>query len=214
MKAREQNLDYVAGKKALEDHIEAFDMLDKRGRLTRQNVTSDIKTGAGNMRVESKSGATCFVATAAYGDGDHPNVRFLRSFRDGWLQRRKSGRAFIDWYWRVGPKLAEVVGSREPLRLASRVALGFWCASFAFAGKTPLAAADPRSVPLEGNEGFSRKNYRFQPISRAKLTKFRGGCLGAKVFAVDQQNLSQADVMGVVAGDLAQEQPFHHGGQR
>lgn len=125
VKAREQNLDYVAGKKALEDHIEAFDMLDKRGRLTRQNVTSDIKTGAGNMRVESKSGATCFVATVAYGDGDHPNVRFLRSFRDGWLQRRKSGRAFIDWYWRVGPKLAEVVGSREPLRLVSRVALGF-----------------------------------------------------------------------------------------
>ncbi|GAB7549933.1 CFI-box-CTERM domain-containing protein [Cupriavidus sp. 8B] len=123
VKAREQNLDYVAGKKALEDHIEAFDMLDKRGHLTRQNVTSDIKTGAGNMRVESKSGATCFVATAAYGGADHPDVRFLRAFRDGWLQHRKFGRAFIEWYWRVGPKLARVVASREQLRRASRAAL-------------------------------------------------------------------------------------------
>lgn len=123
VKAREQNLDYVAGKKALEDHIETFDMLDKRGRLTRQSVSSDIKTGAGNMRVESKSGATCFVATAAYRDANHPDVSFLRSFRDGFLQQHRAGQAFIGWYWRVGPKLARVVDSREPLRYVSRLLL-------------------------------------------------------------------------------------------
>ncbi|MFP3553801.1 CFI-box-CTERM domain-containing protein [Paraburkholderia sp. SIMBA_049] len=123
VKAQEQGMDYVEGKKAIEDHIEAFDALDKRGRMTRQSVNSEIKTGAGRMNITSKSGASCFVATAAYGGADHPDVRFLRAFRDEYLEQRRAGRAFIDWYWRVGPKLARVVGSSKSLRRASRIAL-------------------------------------------------------------------------------------------
>jgi hypothetical protein len=49
---------------------------------------------------------TCFVATAAYGDPWHPDVVFLRAFRDQWLVHRGWGRAFIAFYWRVGPKMA------------------------------------------------------------------------------------------------------------
>ena len=120
VKAREQNLDYVAGKKALEDHIDAFAMLDKQGGLTRQKVVSDIKTGAGNMRIESKAGATCFVATATYGDIDHPNVRYLRAFRDQSLAKTPAGRAFIAWYWRTGPRLARWVAISPILKCASR----------------------------------------------------------------------------------------------
>jgi hypothetical protein len=123
VKAQEQGMDYVAGKKAIEDHIETFDALDKRGRTTRQTVESQVNTGAGRMNITSKSGASCFVATAAYGDPDHPDVRFLRSFRDGFLAHHQVGRAFIDWYWRVGPRMARVVGPRPFLRLASRVGL-------------------------------------------------------------------------------------------
>jgi hypothetical protein len=123
VKAQEQGMDYVEGKKAIEDHIEAFDALDKRGRMTRQNVNSEIKTGAGRMNITSKSGASCFVATVAYGDADHPDVRFLRAFRDEYLVQRRAGCAFIDWYRRVGPKMARVVGSRKSLRRASRTAL-------------------------------------------------------------------------------------------
>jgi len=123
VKAQEQGMDYVEGKKAIEDHIEAFDALDKRGRTTRQNVTSEIKTGAGHMNITSKSGASCFVATVAYGGADHPDVRFLRAFRDGYLEHRRSGRAFIDWYWRTGPKLARMVGSNKSLRLVTKTAL-------------------------------------------------------------------------------------------
>ena len=109
VKAREQNLDYVAGKKTIEDHIDTFAMLDRQGRLTRQKVVSEIKTGAGRMMIESKSGATCFVATATYGGVDHPNVRLLRSFRDNCLAHRPAGRSFIAWYWRTGPRLARWV---------------------------------------------------------------------------------------------------------
>lgn len=103
---RRQNIEYVTGRKVVEDHIDTFAMLEKQGRLTRQIVDSTVKTGAGEMRITSKAGATCFVATATYGDVDHPNVRFLRAWRDGYLAHRSAGLAFIAWYWRTGPKLA------------------------------------------------------------------------------------------------------------
>ena len=60
---------------------------------------------------------TCFVATAAYGDPTHPDVIFLRAFRDQWLVKRAWGRAFIALYWRVGPKMAGCV--RRSPRLAA-----------------------------------------------------------------------------------------------
>lgn len=123
IKAREQNLDYVAGKKALEDHLDAFRMLDRQGHLTRHTIETVTKTGAGTMRVESKAGATCFVATATYGGIDHPNVRFLRKFRDDCLMQTPAGRSFVGWYWREGPRLARWVGGSETLKSVSRCAL-------------------------------------------------------------------------------------------
>ena len=123
VKNREQNMDYVVGKKATEDHIDTFNMLDKQGPLKRQLVISDIKTGAGNMRIESKSGATCFVASVAYDDPNHPDVMYLRGFRDSVLNQSAKGRAFIAWYWRNGPKLAKFVGKSAVLRNGARLAI-------------------------------------------------------------------------------------------
>lgn len=123
VKMREQNLDYVAGKKTIEDHIDTWAMLDKSGRLTRQKVETTVNTGAGTMRIESKSGATCFVATASYRDANHPDVVFLRRFRDERLRHSIAGRRFIDWYWRTGPRLAKVVDRSEILRIASKTVL-------------------------------------------------------------------------------------------
>ncbi len=59
VKSREQNLDYVTGTKAVEDHIGAWSMLDKSGHLTRQRIESNVKIRAGDMRIESKSGPSC-----------------------------------------------------------------------------------------------------------------------------------------------------------
>jgi hypothetical protein len=123
IKQREINLEYVAGKKSAEDHVEAWEMLGKGGKLTRQSVTSDIKTGAGKMHIESKSGATCFVATATYRDSLHPDVVFLRLFRDNFLVYFKLGVKFINWYWIYGPKLARLVENSKLLRRFSKVFL-------------------------------------------------------------------------------------------
>jgi hypothetical protein len=123
VKNREQNMDYVAGKKVMEDHIEVFATLEKGGRTTRQSVTSDIKTGAGNMRIESKSGATCFVASVAYGDPNHPGVMFLRGHRDNILSKSKTGQVFIEWYWVYGPRLANVISKSLILRKVSKMVI-------------------------------------------------------------------------------------------
>ncbi|GGD28586.1 calcium-binding protein [Sinisalibacter lacisalsi] len=63
---------------------------------------------------------TCFVATAAYGDPWHPDVVFLRAFRDQWLVHRAWGRAFIAFYWRVGPIIAGPVRRRPGLARPSK----------------------------------------------------------------------------------------------
>lgn len=125
IKQREINLEYVAGKKSAEDHVETVEMLGKEGGvLTRQSVKSEIKTGAGKMHIESKSGATCFVATATYRDSLHPDVIFLRFFRDNSLIHFKLGVKFINWYWIFGPKLARHVENSKFLRLFSKIFLG------------------------------------------------------------------------------------------
>lgn len=120
VKTREHNINYVNGKKAAEDHIETFEMLDKTGKLTRQNVVSDITTGAGKMRIESKSGATCFVASVAYDDPNHPDVMFLRFYRDNYLNKTQFGKLFISTYWKVGPCLALIVSRSIVLKTVSR----------------------------------------------------------------------------------------------
>jgi hypothetical protein len=120
----EQNIDYVSGKKAVEDHVDTWDALSKNGRTTRQSVTTDVNIGAGRMRIESKSGATCFVATAAYGDWRHPDVEFLRWYRDNVLSSSRGGRAFTRTYWVVGPHLAKLVAPHPRIRVAARAALG------------------------------------------------------------------------------------------
>ena len=120
---RETELEYTTGKKTIEDHIDAFDMLEKQGRFTRQSMTSDVKTGAGKMRIESKSGATCFVATAAFEDREHATVRYLRWMRDRRLRKTAPGRAFIQWYWQSGPQLARLVSASQMLRRFVRAVL-------------------------------------------------------------------------------------------
>ena len=74
------------------------------------------------MHIKSKTGA-CFVATATYGGADHPNVRFLRAFRDDFLAHTPAGRRFIAWYWRTGPRLARWVERSAVLKRASRCGL-------------------------------------------------------------------------------------------
>jgi len=122
--AEKRNLDYGHGKKSAEDHVDTFNMLEKGGKTTRNKLVSDVKTGAGNMRIESKSGATCFVASAAYENPNHKDVVFLRRYRDEVLTRSLLGRRFISFYWKVGPHLAKPVKAVNILRIIFKTLIG------------------------------------------------------------------------------------------
>jgi hypothetical protein len=123
--AIEREQKYVIGRRNAQDHIDTFAMLEKGGRLTSNKVKSEIETGSGKMTIESKSGATCFVASAAYDDPNHPDVMYLRGFRDKVLAQNSAGRIFISLYWKIGPTLAIPVKRYATLRSIARGAIGW-----------------------------------------------------------------------------------------
>ncbi len=68
-------------------------------------------------------GEYCFVATAAYGDYDHPHVLVLRDFRDQVLLASAPGRAVVNTYYRVGEGPARWLAGSDGWRTAARAAL-------------------------------------------------------------------------------------------
>jgi len=69
----------------------------------------------------AKSG--CFVATACYGDYDHPAVMELRCFRDEYLEASRAGRASVRWYYNWSPAFARLVTSSSALRALAKVVI-------------------------------------------------------------------------------------------
>ncbi len=65
----------------------------------------------------------CFVATAAYGDYDHPQVRILRAFRDLVLAKSAFGRGFIRAYYASSPPLARFIAGGDARRFVARMIL-------------------------------------------------------------------------------------------
>jgi hypothetical protein len=59
--------------------------------------------------------AACFVVTAVCGDPLAFEVQVMRRFRDRVLMRSRLGRMAVVAYWRVGPILAERLGSHPRL---------------------------------------------------------------------------------------------------
>jgi hypothetical protein len=62
-----------------------------------------------------------FIATAAYGSYLDPHVIVLRNFRDRFLLTNSLGKAFVAFYYRVSPPLAQVIADREGLRVVVRI---------------------------------------------------------------------------------------------
>lgn len=67
--------------------------------------------------------ATCFIATAAYGNALHPHLVSLRWFRDRVLVLTKPGQAFIRFYYEHGPVWAAWLKEHETARQVVRRAL-------------------------------------------------------------------------------------------
>ena len=124
-----------------------------------KNPSSLLKLGTGTPVNEEdfwerykRAGGTatgdyCFVATAAYGDIDHPHVRVLRTFRDEVLLPSEAGRALVASYYKHAPQPASWLARHDTARAAARLALwpltlgaGLWVYSGP-AGKIALTLA-------------------------------------------------------------------------
>jgi hypothetical protein len=66
----------------------------------------------------------CFIATAVYGDSEHPDVLRLRRFRDDVLSVSEVGRAFVRNYYLFSPPAARFVERNQWLRPPLAMVLG------------------------------------------------------------------------------------------
>jgi predicted RNA-binding Zn-ribbon protein involved in translation (DUF1610 family) len=68
--------------------------------------------------IVKKSG--CFIATACYGNYDHPVVMELRYFRDNCLETSTVGQAFVRWYYQWSPTFASLLAKNRMLKALAR----------------------------------------------------------------------------------------------
>ena len=90
-----------------------------------KSASSDVANGSPeaitpNPNLPNKG---CFIATAAYGFYDAPQVQVLRKFRDSYLMTNAPGRSFVAWYYQHGPRGAAFINAHPWLKLPVRFAL-------------------------------------------------------------------------------------------
>lgn len=126
VKARESMMDSELGRIDTLGHIDTWNELGSHGRTTRHKLITKTKTGSGERTIESRNGATCFVATSAFESQVNPTVRILREYRDIELSKTSKGKRFIKWYYNNGPKLAEVLDKNPCFKPVVRQLLRFF----------------------------------------------------------------------------------------
>jgi len=62
---------------------------------------------------------SCFMVTATMGNKGHPVVTDMRKFRDDYPANFRPGGAFVSWYYKEGPKLANFIGKSRVRRFLS-----------------------------------------------------------------------------------------------
>ena len=84
----------------------------------------------------------CFLATAAFGDSDHPMVEVLRQFRDRFLITWKGGRSLVNAYYSAGPAFARYIEDHKWMAPFVRLML------LPLVGFAVLMLKNPVTIPL------------------------------------------------------------------
>lgn len=107
------NVDYSNNTITIEsNHLSGWSLMSLAGD---DDDDDDESGGSGDGR--------CFIATAAFGSYMEPRVLILRELRDRCLLTNEAGRAFVDFYYRHSPSLANIIAGSELLKSLTRTLL-------------------------------------------------------------------------------------------
>jgi len=133
--ARDGSRHHVAFRGKMAPDIRRGEKISVYGYLDRQGIFQAVKiSDAGTGAILADAGG-CFVATAACGHPEAPEVLRLRAFRDEVLMPRVWGRALTYFYYRISPRPASWLTRHDFVRAFVRRALirpaaalaGKWC---------------------------------------------------------------------------------------
>lgn len=101
-----------------------IDIAEKQKQEEERNIKEEErkKKESESQKVQqasSKSSSSCFVITATMGDPYHPIVDEFRAYRDRKLLTNEFGKAFVSFYYKVGPYAASIISKSEILRKLS-----------------------------------------------------------------------------------------------
>lgn len=100
--------------------VSAYDYAENEGPKSTE-VSEAPQEVRGILGLKDTGG--CFIATAAYGSYEERHVKILREFRDRYLLTNIPGSAFVSFYYKVSPPIADFIRDSETLKALVRVAL-------------------------------------------------------------------------------------------
>ena len=122
----EENYDYTVT--PIDDKTDTLTIfhdsyLEDKFLQSRSDVELTIEFDVGSNRTFAVTTGGCFIATAAYGTPMTEQIQTLREFRDEYLLINTIGQAFVDFYYRVSPPIAEFITEHPTLKPTVRTGL-------------------------------------------------------------------------------------------
>lgn len=105
------------------EYLRIFDRLCGISKDISAKTGERIEISEINRNSELESTEGCYIATCIYGSYDCPQVWTLRRFRDWYLYKRRWGREFIMFYYKLSPKLVSRMGNKQSFCAAWKIFL-------------------------------------------------------------------------------------------
>ena len=84
-----------------------------------ESTNSDFK----KMYSKKNNTKSCYIATMAYEDINHPKVQNFRDFRDDYLAKTVLGNLFIKYYYKYSPSWVKVLEPHKTINKLIRLGL-------------------------------------------------------------------------------------------